>query len=190
MTEHGHDEHEHDEHGHERDGTVTRAGDDLVLRFERTLAHPVAAVWAALTDPAECARWLGDLGQALTENGAFELSSEGREIATGTVTELVPPGAEATAVVEYTWHAAFAEAGSAVICWELTPVGDRTRLVLTQTARSADFLAEGAAGWHGFLDRLAQALSGGTGVADQDAWRIRRARYSASFGVPMNPAIP
>lgn len=178
------------DHEHELDGTVARVGDDLVLRFERTLAHPVAAVWAALTDPAQCARWLGDLGHELAQDGPFALSADGREIAAGTVTELVPPGAEATAVVEYTWLAAFAEAGSAVIRWELTPVGDRTRLVLTQTARSSDFLAEGAAGWHGFLDQLAQVLDGGQPVAEQDAWRTRRARYSASFGVPMNPAIP
>ena len=172
------------------DGTVARVGDDLVLRFERTLRHPIGKVWAALTDPAECARWLGDLGVELVQDGPFELSNDGQKIATGTVTELRAPGGEGAAVAEYTWHASFSDAGSAVIRWELTPVGSGTQLVLTQTAASADFLAEGAAGWHGFLDQLAQVLTGGDGVADRAAWRARRARYSASFGVPMNPAIP
>jgi uncharacterized protein YndB with AHSA1/START domain len=172
------------------DGTVTRVGGDLVLRFERLLRHPVGKVWAALTDPAECALWLGELGQKLVQDGPFELSNDGQPIAAGTVTELVAPDGGSPAVVEYTWHASFSDVGSAVIRWELTPVGDRTRLVLTQTAGSADFLAEGGAGWHGFLDRLAQLLAGEDVVADRDAWRVRRARYCTSFGVPPNPAIP
>jgi uncharacterized protein YndB with AHSA1/START domain len=44
------------------DGTVTRIGDDLVLRFERDLGHSIGKVWAALTDPSGCARWLGEFG--------------------------------------------------------------------------------------------------------------------------------
>jgi uncharacterized protein YndB with AHSA1/START domain len=180
-----------DGHVHSQDdGTVSRAGEELVLRFERLPAHPIGKVWAALTDPTRCARWLGDLGHELVQDGPFELSADGREIAGGTVTELVPPSGDANAVVEYTWQAAFSEVGSAVIRWELTPAGDRTRLVLTQTANAADFLAEGAAGWHGFLDRLASALDDEPVVADHAAWRTRRARYSESFGVPPNPAIP
>lgn len=171
-------------------GTVTREEGVLVLRFERMLAHPVAKVWAALTDPAECACWLGDLGVDLVQHGPFALSADGEKIANGIVTELRAPDGEGAAVVEYTWHASFSDVGSAVIRWELRPVGDRTRLILTQTAASADFLAEGAAGWHGFLDQLAQALTGEDGVADQVAWRARRARYSTTFAVPMNPAIP
>jgi uncharacterized protein YndB with AHSA1/START domain len=181
-----------------QDATVYRSGADTVLRFERVLSHPVGKVWAALTDPAECARWLGVLGHELVQDGPFELSGDDGPMASGKVTELVPPDGAATAVVEYTWHATFADAGSAVIRWELTPTGDRTRLVLTQTAAGTAFLAEGAAGWHGFLDQIAWALSVADDqtdphadrTAEQQEWRTRRSRYCAEFGVPPNPAIP
>lgn len=176
--------------GEDTDGTITREGARAVLRFERLLAYPIGKVWAALTDPVECARWLGELGDYLAQDGPFQLSDGGELIADGTVTELVPPAGAGTAVVEYTWHATFADVGSAVIRWELTPDGPRTRLVLTQTAEGSSFLAEGAAGWHGFLDQLAQVLTGDKAVADMDAWRTRRSRYCTSFGVPPNPAVP
>jgi uncharacterized protein YndB with AHSA1/START domain len=126
----------------------------------------------------------------LVQDGPFELSTDGRKAATGTVTELVPPSGTGPAVVEYTWQATFADVGSAVIRWELTAIADHTHLVLTQTAAGADFLAEGAAGWHGLLDQLAELLAGDKVVADMDAWRARRTGYCASFGVPPNPAVP
>ena len=66
----------------------------------------------------------------------------------------------------------------------------RTGIPSEESPPSFNEIEPTGAGWHGFLDQLAQLLAGGDPAADQNAWRTRRARYSAAFGVPMNPAIP
>ena len=38
-------------------GTLETIDDRPALRFERRLAHPVDAVWRAVTEPAELAHW-------------------------------------------------------------------------------------------------------------------------------------
>ena len=39
------------------DGTIEPTATGAVLRFERQLPHPVAEVWAAITEPARLADW-------------------------------------------------------------------------------------------------------------------------------------
>ena len=41
------------------DGTLVTSGEIAVIVFERRLAHPVDAVWAALTESEQLAAWLG-----------------------------------------------------------------------------------------------------------------------------------
>ena len=41
------------------DGTLVTDGAIALVAFERRLAHPVAAVWAALTESDQLAEWLG-----------------------------------------------------------------------------------------------------------------------------------
>src|SRR5438093_12156364 len=40
-----------------RAGRLTFEGDFATLTFERTLRHPVEAVWEAITDPEHLAQW-------------------------------------------------------------------------------------------------------------------------------------
>ncbi|MGF7233628.1 MAG: SRPBCC domain-containing protein, partial [Frankia sp.] len=78
-------------------GTVTRNGDRSILRYERHLRHPVAAVWAAITEPEQLVAWLADAQLEPIEGGKVVLTwlntdDEGnRAIASGTVRRWEPP---------------------------------------------------------------------------------------------------
>ena len=43
-----------------RTGSITRDGDLATITFERRLPHAIEAVWAAITDPDQRAKWFGD----------------------------------------------------------------------------------------------------------------------------------
>ena len=67
------------------------------LRLERRLAHPVAAVWSALTEPAELARWFpstidGELREGARLSFSFPEHHEVPDME-GRVTDLDPPRA-------------------------------------------------------------------------------------------------
>ena len=46
-----------------RFGTARKDGDIHVLSYERRLAYPLAAVWAAITGPDRLAEWLAAADQ-------------------------------------------------------------------------------------------------------------------------------
>jgi uncharacterized protein (TIGR02246 family) len=144
--------------------------DDLcAVRFERHLAHPVEAVWAALTTPAALTGWWGEAELDLVPGGKFVLSwlntdDEGnRAVMHGTITALEPP------------H--LLEIGGdihGVLRFELQPRDGGTHLRFSSTLRlPGEYRAKVLAGWHYHLDALAIALDGGAndlvGVTGWDA---------------------
>ena len=138
------------------DGVVEHDGDQRVLRFERSLAHPVDRVWAALTEPDEIRGWLADADIDLAEGGRVQLrwlntdEAGNRAVATGTVAALDPPR---LLELDTDRHG--------VIRWELRPDGDGTRLTLTvMPPWSDDTVLLALAGWHIHLEHLADALAG------------------------------
>ncbi len=123
-------------------GTATEDSDGWVVRFERMLPHPVDEVWPELAqgDPAA--------GEAPPLRATNPYVEAGPLIA-----------AEAGQVLEYTWLADGDPAGQ--VRWELTgghPAG--TRVVLTQTGRSAGMRATALAAWHTHLEIFAAHLRG------------------------------
>jgi uncharacterized protein YndB with AHSA1/START domain len=159
------------------DGIVEKRPDGSTqVRFVRRLPHPIARVWAALTDPAELGRWWGDADLDLADGGRFALrwfnADDDGNVATldGAITELDPPR-----LLEIS--AAWGSTGSGdpgaptALTWELGPDGDHTLLRFTNTVTqptgapgpgdptAAD--TSTAAGWHMHLDALATILSGG-----------------------------
>ncbi|MGC4856838.1 SRPBCC family protein [Micromonospora sp. DT4] len=122
------------------------------LVFVRDLRHPPAAVWAALTDPAQLAQWapflvdrdLGSPGAAvltLVDGGtSVEQTAEVRR-------------AEPPHLLEYTW-------GDDLLRWELTPSDSGTRLTLRHTVADRGALPMVAAGWHLCLDVADRLLDG------------------------------
>src|SRR5712671_5017797 len=65
------------------------------LRFERRLAHPVAAVWSAITDPGELAQWFPSTvsGELRAGSGLSFSFPEHPDVADmkGSVTDFDPP---------------------------------------------------------------------------------------------------
>lgn len=156
------------------------SGQRWTLTFARTFPHPMAALWWALTDPAELPQWapytadrnLGSIGPATLT------MVDGPEPAEldGTVTVVEP-----TSVLEHAW-------GSDVLRWELTTVTDGTQLVLRQTTDRNDQLPLLAAGWHICLavaDRLLAGSPFGPVVgndATAHGWERLRDDYQRILG--------
>jgi uncharacterized protein YndB with AHSA1/START domain len=132
--------------------TVVPDGGRWTLIFVRDLRHPPAAVWSALTNPAEIDRWapfqasrdLGATGDAvLTMVDGDEREDLKAEVRT----------CEAPTLLEYTW-------GDDLLRWELEPTGDGTRLTLRHTLHDEGIEGMVAAGWHLCFDQLDKVAAG------------------------------
>jgi len=156
------------------DGTLERAGERYVLRYERRLARPVERVWMALTRPDELVKWLAEADIDPTPGGRVELrwlntDEEGRQgVARGTITRLEWPH---LLEIDTDVHG--------LLRWELRREGEHAcTLTLTVSAELPDDEApEYLAGWHIHLDHLAEALAGRP--VDWSSWgRDHRPRFA------------
>jgi uncharacterized protein YndB with AHSA1/START domain len=156
-------------------GTVQQLEDRRwQLRFTRTLRHPRAKVWRAITEPDHLAHW-------------FPTSIEG-ERATGAQLRFTFPGGQAPpmegemlafepeSVMEFQW-------GPDVIRVELRSLPEGTELTLLDTLEERGKAARDGAGWHVCLDALEAALSGNADSRQQmAAWAEVHPHYVESFG--------
>ena len=130
---------------------------NLDVLVEEMLAHPVEAVWAALTDPAAISDWLMEAPEFEPVLGArFRMRTE-RLSADGwvraQVTELDPPRR-----MVWTWSVDDATPPTTVT-FELTPEAGGTRLRLTHIGEidpSAGGLIRD--GWPGKIEALRRTL--------------------------------
>ena len=134
-------------------GTYEEIGDRPALRFERRIAHPIEAVWTAVSEPEELLHRFpaavavdGELrlGARLT----FSFPGEAFPPSEGAVTDYEPPRRFA-----FDWDAES-------IRFELEPDGDGTLLRFTHLMTVRDQAARDAAGWHVCLDRMEERLAG------------------------------
>ena len=157
-----------------------------VLRFERRIGHPVAAVWTALTEPDELARWFpstiaGELRQGERLGFSFPEHDEASDME-GQVTDFDPPRE-----LGFYW-------GEDHLRFELAPAGDGTGtdLRLTVLLDSAAKAARDGAGWAVCLQSL-DALLSGAGEDEvkriTDGWRVHYEEY-AGRGFPATAPIP
>jgi len=109
------------------------------LQFERTLPHPVARVWRAVTEPAELAQWfVGPVSWTPALGETFAVAG-----ATVEITALDPPR-----VLAWTW-------GAESYRFELRDAPEGCRLRFTHVFDAAHGpAAQHAAGWETYLDRL------------------------------------
>jgi uncharacterized protein YndB with AHSA1/START domain len=159
------------------DGTIAIHGEVAVIAFERRLAHPVEAVWAALTDPEERAAWLGAGELENRAGGKVAIrtgppDNPGRQrLMSGRVLAWDPPR-----VLEHEWLQDGIDVS--IVRYELEPDGDATVLRLSHR-RSVDPSATGGrAGWHAYLDRLAAHLDG----QPVPEWAQRREEVREAYG--------
>jgi uncharacterized protein YndB with AHSA1/START domain len=160
-------------------GTYEETGGHPALRFERRLAHPVDAVWRAVTEPDELAHWFPAQVQLdLRAGGAlsFAFPDDTMPDGSGEVTELVPPR-----VFAFTWD-------GDEIRIELEPAGEETILRFTHVLSDRDSAAKVAAGWHVCLDQLDDRLGGGApGLPPTEptpAWHAYHEDYRKAFPSP------
>jgi uncharacterized protein YndB with AHSA1/START domain len=139
-------------------GTYETVDDRPALRFERRLAHPIEAVWRAVTDPSELAHWFpAQVTVDLRTGGrmSFAFPDEALPPSDGEVTELDPPRRFA-----FSW-------GDEPLRFELEPAagGDGCVLRFTHLLSSRDQAARDAAGWHVCFEALDRLLAGTPGDA-------------------------
>ena len=147
--------------------------DASTVRFERLLPGPIERVWEYLSNGTRRATWFAGGDTELEVGGKIELRFNNSALPPleavvhydkykdysddiafdGTVTQCDPPHRLA-----YTWNF---ENENSEVCFELTEVGDRVRLVLTHSKLASDReVLDVSAGWHTHLDILEDVLSG------------------------------
>jgi uncharacterized protein YndB with AHSA1/START domain len=165
--------------------TYESIGGRPALRFERRIAHPVEAVWGAITEPAELEQWFPTtVGGEMRAGGELTFTFVKHDIPpmTGAVTDFDPPS-----LLAFYW-------GEDHLRFELSPADDlaHTDLRFTVLLDSADKAARDGAGWHGCLDRLDASLDGAdehTLKAINDGWREHYDEY-AGRGFPATAPVP
>ena len=128
-----------------------------VIRHDQFLAHPPAAVWAALTTPDLMARWWvpGDVRPVVGHHFTLDMGTWGQQPATVTAVE-------PERLLRYT----FAEGTlDTTITWRLEPEGRGTRLFLEHADFDLDSplgrqALEGMGrGWPGLVRNLERKLT-------------------------------
>jgi uncharacterized protein YndB with AHSA1/START domain len=134
------------------DATVVADGDTWTLIFIRELRHAPAAVWAALTDPAQLDQWspfATDRPLSTPGNATLTMIDGANRIELAGAVRL----AEEPWLLEYTW-------GNDILRWELSETPGGTRLILRHTLADPGTDATVAAGWHLCLVVMERLLDG------------------------------
>jgi uncharacterized protein YndB with AHSA1/START domain len=140
------------------------------VRFERILNAPVERVWDYLTVPDLRQTWLGGGSIELVPGGHATLLYDNANLTDEPMPaddDAFEPHVEESTVIavdpphllSYTWGEWFGQ--NCVVSYELEPVGDKTRLVLTHSrVASVELSLDVARGWHVQLDVLAARIDG------------------------------
>lgn len=152
-------------------GTLDPAGP--TLRFVRLYDHPIERVWAAVTEPEHQAVWFPQQivgSRAAGEPLRFVMSADGADGFDGSMIAYDPPR-----LMEMWW-------GTSRLRIELEPVGDATRLTLTETLDDVAAGARNGAGWHECIDRLTAVVDGTVPLRWGRRWHEVHPDYVESFG--------
>jgi uncharacterized protein YndB with AHSA1/START domain len=161
--------------------SIRKDADTWTLVLVRDLKHPPAAVWEAITDPAQLSEWAPfDADRNLASAGPVQLTTVGAP--TPMVAQTHVLRAEEPRLLEFNW-------GGNALRFELEPQGAGTRLTLWH-AIERGFIAWGAAGWHVCFDVLEHLLTGaplgrivGAEALKFEGWQRLTAEYARQFGV-------
>jgi uncharacterized protein YndB with AHSA1/START domain len=158
-------------------GSFERHGDIVDLRFERRYARPAETVWAALTDPARLANWIGPARVEPCLGGRYELFIDRQRPMTGRILTWEPPS-----VLEFSWDTG--DAPASVVRCELTREGDGTLLVFRHNGVGFDWVALVLPGWHSLFEQMENLLSGReTQLNSMPRWRALQAIYVDKYGL-------
>ncbi|MEO3810180.1 SRPBCC family protein [Sphaerisporangium sp. B11E5] len=164
-------------------GTYTEDLGRPAVRFQRTYAHPVEKVWAAVATPEGLAHWFPSAVTLEPHAGGKITFSDDPNVveSTGEVLVFDPPHRLA-----FTW------AGDEMR-FELEEVPGGCRFTMTNVLEARDTAARNAAGWTICLVELEKALAGGPAAGPHAEtavpWRPIYEEYVAS-GMPSGSPIP
>jgi uncharacterized protein YndB with AHSA1/START domain len=149
------------------DASFLSFDDNVTLQFDRTVAAAPMQLWAALTEPAELAKWLAEAEFDASVRGSVHFVWPGSGEMRGTVQECDVPS-----LLEYTWDESD---GASLVRWEVASSGDgQSTLRLVHSGASKDGAAGFGAGWQSHLEALDVVMSGGSSSKTQ-----RDERYEA-----------
>ncbi len=155
-----------------RRGGVVTVGAGLVLRLKRILPAPRVAVYRALSDPGELARWWGPRGFTAPAvefdprvGGSYRIAMQPPEgdlfYLSGEFREVDPP---ARLAYTFRWDPPDPDDRQTVVTLSLEDRGERTEVLLTQ----GEFAGEErralhGEGWTDGFERLARVLGEASG---------------------------
>jgi uncharacterized protein YndB with AHSA1/START domain len=156
-----------------KDGELFQRDGRYELRFVRPLAHPVDAVWRAVTTPEGLAAWfpfdvVGERAAGASLRFVFR-EGEGEDFY-GSMVEYEPPS-----VMELRWE------GEETLRLEVREADDGCELTLINRFDEIGKAARDAAGWHACLDALA-ALMAGESIDAGARWGAVHPGYVERFG--------
>jgi uncharacterized protein YndB with AHSA1/START domain len=154
-------------------GTLTFDGEHAIMTFRRHLPHPIEAVWAAITDPAERKAWFGETtidGETIEMMPDEPPAAPDAKRMTGRILVWQPPH-----VFEHEWTQRIVE--DSVVRYELVEDGDGTLLTFTHRGLSERNAKGFLPGTHAFLDRLAAHLA----VRPLPIWSERYAELAPAY---------
>lgn len=154
-------------------GTLSRAGDYLQGRLERTFTQDQQALWRMLTLPEQLPQWLAPGSIELRVGGAAKLNFAD----SGTVIDSAVTVIDAPRLIEYSWSCA----GQPLrpVRFELQAVNGGAHLTLTVRVPQSEDIARTCAGWEAHLMMLQDALEGAPIKFPFERFKTTREMYKA-----------
>lgn len=158
------------------EGRIEKVSDGWVLAFDKQLDYPAAHIWDVLTNPQKVENWLGQISPGWELGKAYTLEMGGSGVS-GTVLQLSP-----RSNLQITWDDQLGE--EAVLDWQVLESDGGALLAFRAHTDTADFLAEGSAGWQGIMAAFAAVAAGESPSQEESGSReALRDAYSREFGV-------
>lgn len=170
------------DHSASPDGTLERTADGGIIRFERRLPYPVAAVWDAITNPERLADWWlpfdAEITVDLREGGEMVFTSPSGDPEPMSATILA---VDAPVLFEHTHFVP-----GTTLRWDLEAVDAGCVLRLTQHVTDVAAAIDGCwiVGLHTSFSRLEPMLAGSPIPWDWDAFADSQAHYAADGLAP------
>ncbi|MFZ3416471.1 SRPBCC domain-containing protein [Arthrobacter sp. 3Tela_A] len=158
------------------EGRIEKVTDGWVLAFDKQLDYPTAHIWDVLTNPQKVEQWLGPIHPDWELGKEYTLEKGGSGVS-GTVLQLNPRSS-----LQISWDDELGE--ESVLDWQVLESDGGSLLTFRAHSDTADFLAEGSAGWQGIMGAFAAVAAGNPPPQEEPGdWEALRDAYSREFDV-------